>query len=202
MLTRLVASEIDPDPELRDLLVSALLIGGNVTVAKGQDLGGDFENIPACRSESQTGCVVAYSAFSEPPPAHSFFGKVGSGPTGGGPATGDMEVLCVNPASLSEGTGTLQTEFATAPFPGTIGIWLKGIPSAATAWMSYPNRSTAHCESANDVNWLQVNASPDDTRPVVAAAPTAAWGLHLYDVTLALGNLVDLVRSQAEAYSQ
>ncbi len=36
----------------------------------------------------------------------------------------------------------------------------------------------------------------------MSAAPTTAWGLHLYDVTLALGNLVDLVRQQAAAFSQ
>jgi len=203
MLTQLIASEVDSNPDVRARLVSALLIGGNVTVAVGQDVGGDFQNIPACRSTSQTGCVVAYSSFNEPPPPDSFFGRVGVGPSSGNPAPGDLQVLCVNPASLSGGTGTLQTEFATAPFPGTIGIWLKGIPSAPTAWMSYPNRSTAHCASTSDANWLQVDATsiPGDTRPIVSAAPTAAWGLHLYDVTLALGNLVDLVRQQAAAFS-
>jgi hypothetical protein len=204
MLTRLIAAEVDPNPSVRRLLVSALLIGGNVTVAKGQDVGGDFQNIPACRSVDQTGCVVAYSSFNEPPPPDSMFGRVGVGPSSGEPATGDLEVLCVNPASLSGGTGTLQTEFATAPFPGTIGIWLKGIPSAPTPWMTYPNRSTAHCASTSDANWLQVDATsiPGDTRPIVSAAPSPEWGLHLYDVTLALGNLVDLVRQQTAAYSQ
>jgi hypothetical protein len=203
MLTQLIASEIDPNPDVRGRLVSALLIGGNVTVAKGQDVGGDFQNIPACRSTSQTGCVVAYSSFNEPPPPDSLFGRVGAGPRATEQVGKNLQVLCVNPASLSGGTGTLQTEFATAPFPGTIGIWLKGIPSAPTAWMSYPNRSTAHCASTSDANWLQVDATsiPGDTRPIVSAAPTAEWGLHLYDVTLALGNLVDLVRQQAAAYS-
>jgi hypothetical protein len=203
MLIRLITSEIDPNPDVRGRLVSALLLGGNVTVARGQEVGGDFQNIPACRSTSQIGCVVAYSSFNEPPPPDSRFGRVGVGPSSGKPATGDLEVLCVNPASLSGGTGTLQTEFATAPFPGTIGIWLKGIPSAPTAWMSYPNRFTAHCASTSDANWLQVDATsiPGDTRPIVSAAPTAEWGLHLYDVTLALGNLVELVRQQTAAFS-
>jgi len=203
MLTKLITSEIDPNPDARRLLVSALLIGGNVTVAKGQDVGGDFQNIPACRSTSQTGCVVAYSSFNEPPPPDSFFGRVGVGPRATEQVGKNLEVLCVNPASLSGVTGRLQTEFGTAPFPGTIGLWLKGIPSAPTPWMSYPNRSTAYCASTSDANWLQVDATdiPGDTRPTVSAAPTAAWGLHLYDITLALGNLVDLVRQQAAAFS-
>ena len=80
MLTKLIASEIDPNPDVRGLLVSALLIGGNVTVPTGQDVGGDFQNFPACRSASQTGCVVAYSSFIEPPPADTVFGKVEVGP--------------------------------------------------------------------------------------------------------------------------
>ena len=50
MLIRLVTSEIDPNPSVRARLVSALLIGGNVKVAVGQDVGGDFQNVPACRS--------------------------------------------------------------------------------------------------------------------------------------------------------
>jgi len=204
MLTRLIAAEVDPNPSALSHVVSALLIGGNVTVAVGQDVGGDFQNIPACRSTSQTGCVVAYSSFNEPPPPDSLFGRVGTGPSSGQPVSGNLEVLCVNPASLSGGTGTLQTEFATAPFPGLIGQWLQSIPSAPTPWMAYPGRATAHCESSGDANWLQVDATdiPGDTRPVVSAKPTAQWGLHLYDVTLAMGNLVDLVRQQAVAFSQ
>ena len=35
---------------------------------------------------------------------------------------------------------------------------------------------------------------------MVHAAPTAAWGLHLFDVSLALGNLVDLVRQQTASF--
>jgi hypothetical protein len=68
MLTRLISSEIDPNPSERKLLVSALLLGGNVLVKTGQDSGGDFQNISACRSTSQTGCVVAYSSFDQTPP--------------------------------------------------------------------------------------------------------------------------------------
>ena len=99
-------------------LVSALLIGGNVLGRRGQDVGGDFQNIPACRSTDQTGCVVAYSSFNQPPPADSFFGRVGRRPDQGEQATAKLEVLCVNPASLSGGTGPLKPYFPTTPFPG------------------------------------------------------------------------------------
>ncbi len=51
----------------RRRLISALLIGGNVVVRRVSDRGGDLRFVPACRRGDQYGCVVAYSAFFEPP---------------------------------------------------------------------------------------------------------------------------------------
>jgi hypothetical protein len=188
MLIRLVTSEIDPDPSVRARLVSALLIGGNVMVAKGQDVGGDFQNIPACRSADQTGCVVAYSSFNETPPPDSVFGRVGVGPFREPRDSATMQVLCVNPASPSGGTGPLEPYF----------------PGAPTPWVAWPGLYTAHCESSGGADWLQVDTTniPGDPRPVISettGGPT--WGLHDWDVNLALGNLVDLVRQQSAAFT-
>jgi pimeloyl-ACP methyl ester carboxylesterase len=203
MLTRLIAAEVDPSPDMRRLLVSALLIGGNVTVAKGLDVGGDFQNIPACRSTSQTGCVVAYSSFNEPPPPDSRFGKVGVGPSSGKPANANLQVLCVNPASLSGGTGSLKAYYSTAPLSGVFGRLVGAAPSVPTPWLSTPGQYTAHCESSDDANWLQVDTTsiPGDQRPVVSQVLGPTWGLHLVDVNIALGNLVELVRQQTAAFS-
>jgi hypothetical protein len=203
MLTRLIASEIDPNPSVLQHLVSALMIGGNVTVAPGQDVGGDFQNIPPCRSADQTGCVVAYSSFLEPPPPDSMFGRVGLGPRAAEQAGKNLQVLCVNPASLSGGTGSLKPYLPTTPFPGTIGSFLGPPPSASTPWVAYPGLYTAHCESSGGADWLQVDITnvAGDQRPVVTQSIGPTWGLHLYDVGIALGNLVDLVRQQAAAFS-
>jgi hypothetical protein len=203
MLTNLIATEIDPDPDLRRLVVSALLIGGNVTVAAGQDAGGDFENIPACRSADQTGCVVAYSSFDDAPPADSFFGRTDSGPRATEQAGGDLEVLCVNPASLGGGTGPLQPYFGTAKFPGPIGLVLPQAPSVPTPWVASPGLYTAHCESSGGASWLQIDTTDiaGDQRQVVYETLGPTFGLHLFDVNLALGNLVDLVRQQTAAFS-
>jgi len=191
MLTTLIASEIDPNPDTRGLLVSALMIGGNVTVAKGKDVGGDFQNIPACRSADQTGCVVAYSSFNQPPPPDSIFGRADKGPRAAEAAGKDVEVLCVNPASPSGGTGAL------LPYQGSG-------PPMTTPWVAYPELYTAHCESSGGANWLQIDTTniPGDQRPVLVQTIGAGWGLHLYDVNLALGNLVELVRQQAGAFSE
>src|SRR5580658_985177 len=79
MLIRLLSSQIDTDPALRKLLVSAIILGGNVQVPVGQDVGATFQNIPGCRSAQQTGCVFAYSSFLEHPPAARLFGRPGQG---------------------------------------------------------------------------------------------------------------------------
>jgi len=203
VLIHLVTAEIDNNPAVRGLIVSALLIGGNVRVAAGQDVGGDFQNIPACRSADQTGCVVAYSSFNTEPAAGAMFGRVDSGFFADAAATENLQVLCVNPASLSGGTGPLLPYFGTAPFPGLLGVVLLQPPSVPTPWVAAPGLYTAHCESSGSATWLQVDTTniAGDQRQVVNQALGAGWGLHLYDVSLALGNLVDLVRQQAAAFA-
>jgi hypothetical protein len=203
MLTQLLSSEIDPNPRLRRRLVSALLLGGNVTVAAGRDSGGDFQNIRACHRRDQTSCVVAYSTFDQPPPPNSLFGRVGGGVSARTGESAGLEVLCVNPAAPGGGTGALKTYRRTTSLPGPIGAVAGQPPSAPTPWVRYPRLYTGKCESANGATWLQITdiGGPTDQRlrfqnPVLG--PT--WGLHLADVNVALGNLVDLVRSQAAAY--
>src|SRR6266487_3784410 len=99
MLIQLLKTEVDPNPKLRRQTVSALLLGGNVTVPEGKDVGGDFQNIPACRSAKETHCVVAYSMYAQQPPPDGLFGKtrVGAGPDGG-----NVQVLCVNPTAFDK----------------------------------------------------------------------------------------------------
>ncbi len=194
MLTRLVKEQIDPNPEIRKMLVSALLIGGNIHVVKGQDVGGEFQNVPACRSTTQNGCVVAYSSFADTPPADAMFGRVGIGVNPViGPSGANLEVLCVNPAAPAGGRGSL------LPYsPRT------GATEADTPWVSNPGQYTAECESADGANWLQIDSNnpAGDQRESFEALLGPTWGLHLVDVNIALGNLVDLVREQAAAYIQ
>jgi len=99
ILTRLIAEEIDGKP-VQQRMVSGLLTGAAPLVARGRDVGGSFQSIPLCRSASQVGCVVAYSAFrsTAPPPENSLFGI---------PPSPDLAVACTNPAALGGGSGEL-----------------------------------------------------------------------------------------------
>ncbi len=211
LLIALIKREVDPYPKKRHLLVSALLMGGNVTVPTGQVVAGDFAHIPGCRTKVQTGCVVAYSTFSSPPPANSFFGRVGtsiSALSGLSPTTtAGLAVLCTNPASLAGGTGALLPYFPTKAFPNSRSSLEYGATSKhsiRTPWVSYPNLYGAQCESSGGATWLQATdiAGPKDTRPIVQPVLGPRWGLHLDDVNLALGNLVQIVRDESVAYSR
>src|SRR5271166_2877639 len=123
MLRKLIKEEVDPSPAQRKLLVSALLMGGNVSVPEGKLVGGDFQNIPACQALWGTHCVVAYSGFLRQPPADTLFGVV-EGPVatlGGGPASGsNLQVLCVNPTLLVQngGSGALLQYESMKTIPG------------------------------------------------------------------------------------
>ncbi len=194
MLRRLLSEKVDPKVSARKRLISALLLGGNVEVKAGSDRGGDFQNIPACRSKRQFGCVIAFSTFNATPPAGALFGRAGPG----------REVLCTNPTDLGGGSGRATPIFPTAPFaPGTTigaGTLAVGftVPQASTPWASFPNAYKARCSSEANANVLRIE--PLNGAPTLNAIPTAGWGLHLTDANIALGNLADLVRRQAAAY--
>src|SRR4051812_18315037 len=139
-LQRLIRRRIDARPALRRRLVSAVLLGGNVTVRKGSDRGGVFRHVPTCRRAAQRSCVLAFSTFNETPPASAIFGRGSSRVAGllDLPARGDLETACTNPAALgSDRSVPLSAITPVAPFaPGTLiaaGISLLGLtwPSAS-----------------------------------------------------------------------
>jgi hypothetical protein len=200
MLRRLIAQEIDRRPAVRRRLVSALLIGGNVLVRKGRPDGGDFRNVEACSRPRQTGCVIAYSLFSEPPSADAIFGRAETGFPGAGGDPSKVEVLCTNPAALGGGSGVLRTLFRTDRFPGVLGTLAGDPPAAATPWVALRARYRARCRSEGGASWLHVTPIPGDPRPAVTQTLGPAWGLHLYDMNLPLGDLVEVVRRQARSY--
>lgn len=197
VLRRLIAREIDKRPVVRRRLISAVLLGGNVTVRTDRPTGGDFQHIPACRVEGQFGCVVAYSLYNAIPPANSVFGRVPAADVG------RLEVLCTNPAALSGGTGTLLPYVRTDPFPGALGPRTRALtgplPTVPTPWLKPPGVYTARCSDEGGANVLLVSPDPG-ARPLTPQPAT--WGLHLADANLPLGNLTALVRRQAAAWAR
>ena len=179
MLRKLIKDRIDGNRDVRRRVLSALLLGGNVLVPEGGNVGGDFRHIPACRRAGQTGCVVAWSTFNATPPPNARFGRS---------TTAGDAVLCTDPSTLAGRPG--------AP----LRPYLPGGPPTAP-YVTYPGLYTAHCEQADGAAWLQLDAAPDDPRPKVGVSPALGpgWGLHLVDVSIAEGDLVDIVKRQTAA---
>jgi hypothetical protein len=203
ILTRLLREEVDGNRALRGRLVSALLMGGNVTVRKGSTVGGDFAHIPACTSVAQTGCVVAYSSFTSKPPPNSQFARTSSDAGVGLLArhrSRGLQIMCVNPASPAGGRAPLN--------PYLPSLVLQFLPSTRslrveTPWVAFPGEYTGECESSGDATWLQVTrAGTSDHRPALTRLEQPAFGLHVLDVNIALGDLVRLVRAEAASYRQ
>ena len=205
VLTQLIANEIDGKP-VQSRIVSALLLGTSLPVPRGKDVGGAFKQMPLCRSGSQTGCVIAYASFRSnvPPPSNSRFGKV---------AGDNMVAACTNPSSLAGGIGKLHSYLASAgrgngssaePTP-----WVTPAQQITTPFVSVPGLLTADCVSNEKGSYLSVNVLGDPADPrtddivgdVVGNGQVQAdWGLHLIDVNLAMGNLIEVVRQQSRAY--
>jgi hypothetical protein len=193
MLIRLLSSQVDRNAALRKRMVSAIILGGNVTVPTGRSVGGTFANIPACSSTAQIGCVIAYSSFPSQPPSDSLFGIPGQGVSiqSGQSATKGVSVLCVNPAALAGGSGALLPYFPAS----ATGV-------VATPWVSFPALYTSSCKHSGNATWLQINdiGSGSDKRPRISETDGPIWGYHIYDVNIALGNLVADVGAEESAY--
>jgi hypothetical protein len=206
ILNRLIHDEIDGKP-IQSKLVSAILLGTVVSVPKGKDVGGTFQHVPLCHAATQTGCVITFASFRStvPPPANTLFGRV---------PDAAMAAACTNPAALAGGSGELRAYLdksgrtITSNAPGK--PWVTPEQPIETPWVSVPGLLTAKCASnENASGYLEVTVHGDPADPRVddivgdiGAGPNvlANWGLHLIDVNLVMGNLLDIVSQQTKVY--
>ncbi len=206
ILAELMRKEIDGKP-VQSRMVSAILMGTTIAVPKGKDVGGAFQHIPLCHSSSQTGCVITFASFRStiPPPADSLFGRV---------ADSNMVAACTNPAALAGGEGILHSYLSaegrnitatSKPKP-----WVVPERPIETPWVSVPGLLTSKCNSNANATYLEITVHGDPADPRIdditgdltaGGQVLANWGLHLIDVNLAMGNLVDIVGEQAKAFA-
>jgi Protein of unknown function (DUF3089) len=206
-LQRLIRRRIDDRAGLRRRLVSAVLLGGDVTVRRGSDRGGVFRHVPVCRQAVQRSCVLAFSTFNQTPPNPSLFGRGASRVAGflGLPAGPELESACTNPAALRRNRSVpLTSVVPVTPFaPGTLiaaGISLLGVqwPAASTAFVQSDGAFTGRCSRAGGAHVLRIASAPGT--PVPKPSPTPEWGLHLMDANIAQGDLVRVLRRQIRGY--
>lgn len=205
ILKQLVAEAIEGTPTQKQI-ISVLIPGTNVAVPAGKDVGGDFKSTPLCHNAKDVGCVVSYVSFraDSPPPENSRFGVV--------PQSG-MVAACVNPAALGGGAavsdaylGTRGAGMAGAP----MGPWTSDGAAVTTPFVKVPGLISTACTTSGKFNYLavSVNAKPSDTRTqtivgdvVVGGRTLKEWGLHLIDMPVVMGDLVELSDAQAKVWA-
>jgi hypothetical protein len=208
VLTRLIRDEIDPDPS-KTPFIGGFLIGTNITTAMGQTTGGSFSKVPVCKTPAELGCVIGYVSFrtSAPPPSNTRFGRT---------TMPGQTVACANPAALGGGPAELNA-YLSRDGAGASGLlmgpWVNGNDPAKmvkTPFVRVPGLLTGECKvDAQGSSYLAVtvNGNPADPRvdEIVGDVVTngqvqADWGLHLIDVHVGMGNLLDIAKAKADAY--
>lgn len=205
LLSRLIASEIEGKP-VQNQLVSAIIAGSSVTVAPGSKTGGTFKQLPICESAGQIGCVIAFASYRDriPPPKDALFGR----------SAGKNVAVCTNPAALGGGKAELDHHLSTigeiAPSFGDYKPWVKSGKDVKTPFVAMPGKIFGECVERDGFAYLEVSvkADPNDKRQDDIIGDlynnneiNATWGLHLIDMSLVMGNLVDIVGQQAKRYA-
>jgi hypothetical protein len=197
ILARLIVHEIEGKPEQR-LLAGALILGFDVEVPEGKDVGGTFKAISLCRAAGESGCVVAYETFpaSSLPPDESRFSH---------PETPGMEIACTDPAALAGGRldPILATQTNLIGKPPLDPGWAAFVKPLDAPFVSVPGIASGHCVEGPNASYLSVSInSPSEPGAWPATLPgdlvmdgrlLKSWGWHLIDVNVAMGNLIDFV---------
>lgn len=151
--------------------------------------------------------MVSYVSFrsTAPPPSNSLFDRTNEA---GQPAA------CVNPADVSGGPAPLEPySRVDQPRGALLGGTGPAQPFAdpartaeiTTPWVVYPNLVEGECVSAGTYTYLPlvVHGDPADPRTDdIGGDLTPEWGMHLINANVAMGNIEDLVATQADAYAR
>jgi hypothetical protein len=205
VLIELLRQEIEGQPVQRQI-VSAILMGTTVNVPNGARTGGTFKSLAPCRSASDIGCIISFSTYRDtiPPPSGALFGRRAAG----------EDAVCTNPATFDDSPGELHSYLSstgqTIGSQGKPEPWVAG-KAVETPWVSVPGLISARCRSNEFSTYLEITVKGDPADPRVdnitgdlgaPGRPLAAWGLHLIDVNLAMGDVLHVVEQQAQAWAR
>lgn len=210
LLARLVQEEIETDAALQQQMVSAHLIGTDISVPAGGVVGGTFYSTPLCTSANQNGCVVAYSTFRRDDPELAT-------PKFGTPPADGYEAACTHPAALAGGSEELA---ARLPFdqPYAFDVLLKAQGSGGpyerwwdnlkakrqANFYSVPGQFRGECvRDKQGTHYLEVTIESNENDPRAdnyrgELIVVKGWGLHLVDINIAQGDLVQLAHDQIQ----
>lgn len=206
VLTQLIKRQLDKD-KVDERFLTAILAGTNVLVPKDKKVGGTFAHVPLCEKDDQLGCVIAYASFRDnaPPPDNSLFATS---------MDASQVAACVNPAKADGTSGETHAYLSTNGSGSSskpMGDWAKDV-KVDTFFVSVPGLISAECKLGDKNGYylsIKINGNPDDPRTddivgdvVSNGTVSKEWGLHLIDIPLVMGNLLDLTKVKAEAHAK
>jgi len=194
MVVRLLQSVFDGDAAMRARLLVAMPIGWAVDVPEGKPVGGTFAALPLCTSPDELACVVSFHTYRADHPVHPFDGTPRPG----------HRTACVNPADVA---GNARRLLSGAALP-TRSKFRPSAPApegVKTPFLLLHDFYEAQCVDGKDgFRYLAVEAAPGrgDTRTNPINFDETIWrfqlGLHLLDLQLSQGDLVDMVKHKAK----
>lgn len=193
MLQELIKREIEGKPAARQL-VRAIIPGYDLFVPQGKLVGGTLKSTPLCSSNSETGCAMTWTSYREgrTPPEGAMFGWA---PVG-------MTVGCTNPASPGstawEGLDGYWPTRSTYPVIGGPVQW-SSEGASPSPYVRTEGLNQARCVNDGRRGYLSIrtlHAAGDkrtDRIPGevgIGGLFFPGWGMHLADMSVALGDLV------------
>ncbi len=196
MVVRLLRRFFDDDPALRSRLLLAMPIGGDVDVLAGDTRGGTAKNIPVCTHPDETGCIVAYRTYAAGERVE---------PDRWAPPAGH-ETVCVDP-SIADRAPAVPAAPPHRLNGATFAVWpelrgfMRGIEGVETPFVVLRDFYGVRCvRGPGGFAYLEVSAAPSagDTRTSPVELRHRRFrlgnlGLHILDLQLAQGDLVDMV---------
>jgi hypothetical protein len=187
LLQTLIARSIDGTPA-QSLLVSAFFAGDpSLGVPPGEAVGGTFAHVPVCAAASQTGCVYAWGSYLvDDASKNHLFGKTRSD---------GLVSACASPAAPSGGAGMVKFYYekdSTAP-------------ASDPPWVEAVEQVSGACHVDSEGNAFRVSVEPGRSAEYYNAMLKRSeyrpgWGLHLRDVGLVQGNILDVLDAEIAAW--
>jgi pimeloyl-ACP methyl ester carboxylesterase len=198
---RLLERVIAPDPALRERLVAAVLLGGDVLVTQADGRSVNTGGIPMCTSVDQVGCVIAYlaQATHKPPPVEHAPTVLGGVPEG-------LEPACVHPGAPEGGRSPLEASyFPVRAHQRAFDPWQGKPPPVDTPFVLYRGLYEAECvRDGARFPYLGIDAmlgaegwaGPRPSFDSDLYAP-GLLGLHLLEYALGLGDIMAAIDHRA-----
>jgi hypothetical protein len=139
-----------------------------------------------CSAAAQTGCVYVWGTFAADDA--SGFQMFGAARKDG------LVSACANPAAPAGGTGELKFYSSKQP----------GAPPSDPPWVEAVGQLSGECKTDARGNGFRVTVQPGPSAELYKAKLKRAevvpgWGLHVLDVALVQGNILDVLDAELGA---